>query len=138
MKLQDIAIGVILFSMIFIAMGLFMSDLNTNYGDITNFTINETYSATYDKMSKIENDSSLLSANIQNATIKETLSYEPLATAGYTALKLSFGSLGYVTSILNAVAIDIGIPFWAIAGTISIITVLIGFTILGYIFRWRG
>jgi len=138
MEIKHVAIAVILFSMIFIGMGLFMSDLNTNYGDVANITINDTYSSTYNKMSKIENDTSLLSSKIQNATIKETLSYEPLALAGYAALKLSFGSLGYVTAILNAIAIDVGLPLWAIAGTITIILVLIGFAILGYIFRWRG
>lgn len=118
-------------------------DADDNYDDF-NLSSAETdsFSAIYGDASEILNDTYELSEGVKNDTLggelDETSTWESMLTGGYSAIRLVAGSFGLITAILTTLSEEIGIPPYFITAAFTIMVIVIIFSLIYLIFRFRG
>jgi hypothetical protein len=141
MLVRDLLIGIIVFSMVAVSGGLMVGEMNTAYGG-ANKTLNENFTDTYNNiadMQAIANTSSnTLTSN--DTTITPLADFTAVIKGGWSIIKLGFGSISTAATITN----DVTDQFlgretfgWLAIAIVSIIAIIIIFTIVSAVFRQR-
>jgi len=128
MKLRDVLIGIVLFSLFIVASYSMMGTLYVDYG--TTFTNN---TGTLDRINNI----TVLTQSMETQTTDSSTSDFGFALGAWQAVKLMFQTPAIVQSMINEVAFEFGIPSWFISAFLAIAFIVILFAILSTVFR-RG
>ena len=126
MKLKDIMIGVVLFSVFVVAAYAMMGGLYGSYG--TSFD-NKSESFNY------INNMTVLANGMQNQTQGSAMSDFGFALGAWTALNMMFQTPGVILALINEISADFGIPNYFAYAAIAIATITILFAILSSVFR---
>ncbi len=133
-KLSSFLIGVVLFSVIVMALAIPYGDLATNY----NVKVDASFNETYAKLDIVDNSTLDIGKEIRG---KEDLSaVDAFFLAGRAILssaRIVFNSFGVVTSIAFNVATDIGIPPLFVTAFTTILLISIVFGIISLWARFR-
>lgn len=136
MRLQTFAIGIMVFSVVIItmasAMTSFIDSYNPDAADVNLQRFNQT-DRVNELVVTLKND---LQDKNQTFTVVDT--FNAFVKTGFTGARLIFALLPAATDISESVQSVIQINSVLMFGLISILTALIGFTLISAILKWRS
>lgn len=138
MKLDQFFIGILILSLMIVS-GTFVFQGLINEYDINTTTEEMGFTDVYDVSDELFSDVSA----VKNQTLRPDVegadeSEDSLLKGGFQAIKLVPTSFNLVRNIINAVALNIGIPSYFITFIILFFMIAIIFAVLAFIFRTRG
>jgi len=135
MKLADLVIGLVMFSMVILGVSSLIGGIGGDYGKVIGSDIN----STYNKMSELQtNIEGIENKTIGNETETSWTDFGSLVFKGpIRAIKL----VGLSLTIPKDIAVDVQdtgyIPAWFINGIILILSTVVLFLIISAIIKWR-
>lgn len=135
MKLQELLIGILLIGAITAGLYGFMTDVSDDYGIELN---DSQYIAIYDNTETLADD---LDARYGNLTAGETSTSTQFFTGVILAWRVVKNIVTLPVTIMvvlvDSIAITLGFPAWIIGTVLSIITVWIIFSLMGWLRGWK-
>lgn len=112
----------------------FYADTLFNYGQEANTSFMKKYNETWASSMGL---TSQMSNETQQSTIEEASVLTTMSRGAYTALKMIFQLPSLTLAMLNDVSERYHLPPFILPTIVSVITLLLIFTILSAIFKWR-
>jgi len=128
MKATQMLIGLILFSMFIVGAFSLIGEIYPSYSSATNYSDSN---SSYNVINNITSDINIM----QNQTTDSSSSDFGFALGAWQAVKLLWHAPSLISSIVNAIAIEFGIPSIFISGFLAIIGIIVAFIIIGAVFR---
>ena len=130
--IANVIISIVLFSLIVIGFTLPMTELATTYS----VSFNSSYQSTYNRIEDISNATDTSYKAFQEDKVEETSQGVNWLKASYKALKLIFIAPTIMLSLMNNIALDIGLPQWSITGLFTIMLISIIFMVSSAVIKW--
>ena len=135
MKLADLIIGLVMFSMVILGVSSLIGDVGGDYGKTVDSDINSTYNKMSELQSRVEG---IESKTIGNETETSWTTFGSLVFKGpIRAVKL----VGLSLTIPKDIAVDIQntgyVPEWFINGLLLILSIVVIFLVISAIIKWR-
>lgn len=135
MELDKFLIGILVFTAIIVGGTLIIGDINTNYGFTgTNISTSE-FSNVYDTTDDIYNLSQDMKDSVIGTEVEEDATEDSMFKGVYKTLRFIQNSFSLVGDIINAIAIEIGVPSFFITLALAALAISITFALIYIIFR---
>lgn len=133
---RDYLVGILLFTL-FITGGVQLIDMM--YGESTNFVDADQYNSFNDTFN-VRNDANQAVSDIRNKIVTQDLPspitfVATMFLTAFQALMSLFTSLTFMTSVFEGLYHVFGIPFWVTGILVSLITIMIVFSIISAILQ---
>lgn len=137
MDLDKFIIGLLVFTAIIIGGSFIIGDLNNNYAFAgTNISTNQ-FGSVYDTTNQIYNLSMDMKQDVLGSTVSSGTTQDDMFNGVYKAMRLIPQAFSLVGDIINAIALNVGIPSFFIGLGLAALSISIIFAIIYIIFRVR-
>lgn len=137
MRLDQLVLGLFVFSFVIVTGVLWIGDTNTNYASMGANMSTEDFSNVYNTI----NDTYALGQGMKNATldadISETDSWESMTRGSYSGIRLIKNSFGIIGNVINDLALSLGIPEYIVVFAMGALAVSIVFGIIFILMRFN-
>jgi len=131
MRLRDIVIMGVVFSMLITAYAGYVAEFTTEYKPNVTVKFNQTYS----KLTAFKNETETMQAALNTSEVSSLGSAFLWATGAWNVLIMVFRSVDILRVIIGDFVEDFGIPSWVATAVLTIILVIVIFEIVGAIFK---
>ena len=135
-KISSLLIGIIIVGMVVAGLGLFMGEMQDNYGGKYNDSLITDLQAEVNNVTILTNS---VQANVTEIKTKSGITdlLGDFFSSGYSALKITMSSFNIMDSIIGIASRGLGVPSFFVDGfkTIIIILIVIG-VILAALLKW--
>ena len=145
MRIDQLLIGLVVFSMFMVGGALIFNDLSNTYEltpNMTSFngtTEENSEGSVYNILADMDTTSKSMKGKIlgNESSVGDEEAENILFSGGYSTLKLITGSFKLTGAIMNKIASTIGIPSFIIKGLSIILLLSVVFAIIYLIFRYK-
>lgn len=138
MKLQAFLIGFVVFSLFIVTGVMIMSDINHNYDNIIDNNLSTSdFNDTYNTIDEMYNVSQGQKEDIFGDQISEDNVIDSSYKGIFSAIRLVRSTFKLIGSIMNDIAIRIGVPPFFIKFGITALTIAVLFGIIAIVLRFK-
>lgn len=132
MKIENLLLGVILFSLVSVFGIFIVGDINNNY-DKTLSTGG--LDDSYDEIDRIYDLSQGMTDHTLEGEIDDTDSWESMSKGSYSAVRQTKDSINLSKNLMTKIADEMGIPSWFVVFGITALTIMLIMAIIYLIMR---
>jgi hypothetical protein len=135
MRLENMIIAIMIFSVLVITAFLGIVDLNENYDDVDMST--EHFSGVFNATEEVYNISQDMKEAVLGGEIDDDNTENSMFKGAYASIRFVRASFGIIGSIMEAVAIELGIPAYFLTLGLGALAISVIFAIVYLVFRFK-
>lgn len=128
LKLEGVAIGILMVGLIMIGFTGALNDLSNNYG----FEADTQFVKTFNKLNETQVLAETVAENVKGSNFDSIGGVFAIPKSGIGAMKLVMNGVGTFAAMIEEVAQIFGIPAWVISASIAIFLIMVAFSLLAY------